>query len=103
LGAPTTARHFAADVLLRLPGDGGRGVEAAHEVALVVSELASNALNACASTVTVDIAVHHDPTRVAVSDDAPGQPQPRHPAVTDEHGRGLLIVQTLACQWEPPP
>ena len=46
LKTPMAARHFAADVMLRLIGDAGRGVDSVDEVVVVVTELATNALNA---------------------------------------------------------
>ncbi|MBQ1095811.1 ATP-binding protein [Streptomyces sp. b94] len=71
--------------------------------ALVVSELVTNAIVHTASRhIVCELHDGADLVRIAVRDEgcAPGQPHPsagRQP--DDEHGRGLLLVDTLCDAW----
>lgn len=66
---------------------------------LLVSETTTNALihNAGADEITVTAAWWHGHLRVTVSD--PDLQVPVPDLADDEHGRGLLIVSTLATRW----
>ena len=70
-----------------------------EDVALVVSELATNSVRASASPFRLALEVHHDMVRVEVTDDAAGLPTLRQPDVGDAQGRGLIIVSVLASDW----
>jgi putative methionine-R-sulfoxide reductase with GAF domain len=70
-----------------------------HDVQLVVSELVTNSLRADCTGVTVSLSHSHGTVRLGVHDDAPGTPAILTPAVTDSHGRGLLIVTAIADEW----
>lgn len=70
-------------------------------VALMVSELATNALLHAQTAFVVDVTLVADTDEivVAVHDGAGGQPVIKDPKPTDAHGRGLRIVATLADRW----
>jgi signal transduction histidine kinase len=100
---PRAARQFAVVRLgsvLDAPPDGPGVVD---DIALIVSELVSNAVNAHASIVTVDLTVHRDHVRVAVSDDAAGVPVMLNPSPQAAGGRGLRIVEQLSRKWRVDP
>jgi PAS domain S-box-containing protein len=89
------ARRFLLERLLE------HGRDVADELVLMVSELATNAVQLAAGpfemTVTVD-----EPTsivRVEVSDLGPGYPIPTETISDSSHGRGLHIVRALADAW----
>jgi anti-sigma regulatory factor (Ser/Thr protein kinase) len=86
------ARRLVRDVLPQLPSSVARCVE------LVVSELATNAVRHARTR--YELAVHLVPTvRVEVADGSPALPVRRTPQVTDEGGRGLLIVERCTRRW----
>jgi anti-sigma regulatory factor (Ser/Thr protein kinase) len=89
----TGARRFALEVL----GPVGSPVDDA--VALMVTELAANAVRHAASHFTVDVDRGSTEIRVEVSDIGPGRPEVRSPAPTEPSGRGLRIVEALADAW----
>jgi anti-sigma regulatory factor (Ser/Thr protein kinase) len=88
------ARAFARDTVAR-----ARGSEPEH-LALLVSELASNAVvHACSPfTVTVRL-LDDDVVRVEVHDDDPLVPALRDPAADATTGRGLRVVESLSDRW----
>ena len=69
--------------------------------ALLVSELATNAVVHASSdfAVTVVYPTSSGRVRVEVVDGVPGQPMPLRPPPTAPHGRGLLLVSSLAQEW----
>ena len=62
---------------------------------LVVSELATNAVEHAQSTFEVVIVVDEELT-IAVHDCSPVPPEPRSPSHQDKSGRGLLLVDKIA-------
>jgi anti-sigma regulatory factor (Ser/Thr protein kinase) len=89
------ARQFVAELLSELEPEVG------ETAALLVSELATNAVVHASSDFAVTV-VYPTPAgrvRVEVVDSAPGQPTPLRPPPTDPHGRGLLLVDSLAQAW----
>ena len=74
-------------------------------VALLVSEVATNALVHGAGDVEVKVVRRGDRLRVEVSDGSPQLPRPRHVGPDAEGGRGLALVDALAVAWgtEPSP
>ena len=106
----TVARRFAATclsvgqarrfLLEQLGGGGGDDIEL---MALMVSELATNAMQHAETDFEVEISVTPDIrgrcVHVRVTDDAPGFPTPQEPAADAPHGRGLRIVASLADAW----
>jgi anti-sigma regulatory factor (Ser/Thr protein kinase) len=89
------ARQFVADSLSAL------GPEVSEMAALLVSELATNAVVHATSDFAVTV-LYPTPTgrvRVEVVDGVPGEPMPLRPPPTALHGRGLLLVASLADEW----
>lgn len=77
----------------------------ADTAALLVSEVATNALVHACGDVRVTATVNGRSLRVEVSDDDPALPAPRRASATDEGGRGLALLEALAGSWgtEPRP
>jgi two-component sensor histidine kinase len=68
-------------------------------VLLMVSELASNAVQHAASG--FEVVIDRGPSRIVVDvkDNGSGSVVPRQHRVTDANGRGLQIVGSLADEW----
>jgi anti-sigma regulatory factor (Ser/Thr protein kinase) len=74
--------------------------DAADTVALLVSELATNAvLHAYAPHIHVRVLDHGPRLRVEVFDGSPVLPVPRRARASAEDGRGLALVEALATRW----
>jgi len=89
--APAAARHFAADAVRRLGA-----AELAADAALVVTELAANAVLHAHTGFTVDLAAGAGVLRISVRDASPLPPGAGLPAVP-LHGLGA--VDALASRW----
>ncbi len=74
------------------------------DVALVVSELCTNAVRHTHDDFRISIDRTPTTLRVAVHDHNPAPPE-RHPVTSDsDHGRGLAIVERVArWGWQPAP
>ena len=89
------ARRFVSGTLGRWGFDG-----VADAAAVVVSELATNAVLHARSAFHVSVAVAAgEAVRVAVHDESPERPSPRGHSVTASTGRGLRLVDALASRW----
>ena len=88
--APAAARHFAVATL----NAWGAG-DLAGDVALVVTELAANAIVHARSAFTVILSVHDDVLRVSVRDAVPLDGARLHAAPL----HGLAVVDALASRW----
>jgi hypothetical protein len=82
----------------------GRGyIEGVELVALMLSELATNAVQHAGTEFEVDITMTREASlyclRVGVTDQSPGLPVLPEPAADAPHGRGLRIVESLADAW----
>jgi hypothetical protein len=91
--APAAARHFAVDAVRRLGA-----ADLADDTALVVTELAANAIVHAQTGFTVDLSVGPDVLRIAVRDASPLPPAaaaglPAAPL------HGLGAVDALASRW----
>ncbi|MFD8965098.1 ATP-binding protein [Streptomyces sp. NPDC059568] len=72
----------------------------ADDVALVVSELVTNAVKHSRGThITMDLRLHGAVLRIAVRDDTSRLPQIRPPGPDAESGRGLILVKGIADQY----
>jgi len=89
------ARRFALDALVARDVDDG----VIHDTALIVSELATNAVLHARSPFTLEVRVDAEVVRIGVHDASPVSPQPRHQEPTAQSGRGLCLVSTLADTW----
>jgi hypothetical protein len=89
------ARRFVAE---SLPGI---DPEVRDTAALLVSELATNAIVHAESefAVTVVYPTASGRVRIEVTDQDVTRPAPKQPAPTAPHGRGLLLVSTMADAW----
>ncbi|HEU0132708.1 MAG TPA: ATP-binding protein [Mycobacteriales bacterium] len=92
--APAEARAFAREAVER-----GRAAVHLDDVALVVSELVTNAVLHGVGDVVLDVTVDDRAVRVEVADAAPTLAPPREAAPDGESGRGLLLVSRLARRW----
>ncbi|MER5886528.1 ATP-binding protein [Streptomyces sp. NPDC001941] len=94
------ARRYVADVLAEwgLPGD----AEVADTVRLIVSELATNAVQHTfgqSPTFTVDVLLERDEhLRLGVTDSHPRWPQRLPAAVQQDNGRGMVIIRCLTAE-----
>lgn len=66
---------------------------------LVVSELATNAINHAGSALQVRLMLTPATVRVEVRDDGTGTPEPQAHSATREDGRGLLLVAAMSLSW----
>jgi len=92
--APAAARSFVRGAL-REPAH----QSVADDVAVIVSELVTNAVRADASSIEVEIRADQERIEVSVTDDAGGWPTVRVASVDSLDGRGLEIVDHLADSW----
>ncbi|MGN6330523.1 MAG: ATP-binding protein [Motilibacteraceae bacterium] len=87
------ARRYVVELLAHLPDD------LASTAALLVSELAANAVLYGVGPFEVSVQRSQEGARVGVTDGGNGEPTPQHPSDTAEHGRGLQLVGALASDW----
>jgi anti-sigma regulatory factor (Ser/Thr protein kinase) len=83
---------------------GGGRREGVELLALMLSELATNAVQAADDTefevaITVAPSPEGRTVDVRVTDEAPGFPAPQTPGLDEPHGRGLRIIESLAGAW----
>ncbi|WP_285731803.1 ATP-binding protein [Nocardiopsis sp. ATB16-24] len=85
-----------------------QGIEPPESLTLVLSELATNAIahtrsGTAGGQFAVRTLIYSDHIRVEVRDGGPFEnTHPLHPSVPEllaEHGRGLVLVDALACSW----
>lgn len=77
----------------------GLDPELVETAQLLASELFTNALDHSEGAITLSVVTTAQVLRVEVTDHAEGAPTVRHADSDDEHGRGMLIVETLAKAW----
>ena len=92
--APAAARHFAVDAVRRLGA-----ADLADDIALVVTELAANAIVHAQSGFTVDILPGRDTLRISVYDTGPVPPGEAGAGLPAEPLHGLGAVDMLARRW----
>ncbi|HET6858431.1 MAG TPA: ATP-binding protein [Streptomyces sp.] len=97
----STARRYVAEIL------GGWGMppdsDAADMVRLIVSELATNAVQHTlgqSPTFTVDVQLDRDEQlRIGVTDSHPRWPKRLPAAVQQDNGRGMVIIRCLTAEF----
>lgn len=92
--APRIARDLAADAC-----DEWDLPEAATPVKIVSSELVTNAVRHAGTVVDLTVSLIDRGVRVSVRDGVPQLARMQTPTESDDHGRGLLIVDSLAIAW----
>lgn len=92
--APRVARELAARACAQwqLP-------HLATAAQMVCSELVTNAVRHAGTMIDLTVTLREDELRVSVRDGFAKPPRLRTPKVTDDSGRGLLIVDTVARAW----
>ncbi len=88
------ARRFTVDTLAA----SGLG-DIADDAAVVVTELAANAVAHARTCFTVTLSRRKDRVRIAVRDDSTAAPDLRKLSGLDSRGRGLPLVAALAVGW----
>src|SRR5699024_8169974 len=93
LRGPTDARH-AVDAAIGISDESSR-----QTVLLLVTELATNAVVHGRPPCRLRVHTGQEWLRIAVSDTDPHPPVVLNPGPDVDHGRGLLLVTTLADAW----
>lgn len=70
---------------------------------LVMTELVANAVRHVGGEFTVTVSLRGGYLRISVADDDPTLPRPNRPDPSDEHGRGLLMIESLSTDWGATP
>jgi anti-sigma regulatory factor (Ser/Thr protein kinase) len=92
--APRGARRFVVETC-QLWGEHNL----VDDAAIVVTELATNAVVHAHSELVVAVSLIEEGLRLAVRDSSQIPPEPRHPPLTAFRGRGLEIVAAIASKW----
>src|SRR5690242_19827478 len=87
------ARRYVVAAVGAVPRD------VVDDVAVMVSDLPTNAVRHAATRFTLPVRRTSGEIRVAVTDAGAGEPAARNPSGTEETGRGLRIVDALADDW----
>jgi anti-sigma regulatory factor (Ser/Thr protein kinase) len=96
--SPGRARAFVAETL----ADWGL-TELSDSAALVVTELAVNAVRHAQTDFTVSLACNDRRLRITVGDADSARPRRRSTDLRTDSGRGLLIVDALSTGWGSTP
>jgi anti-sigma regulatory factor (Ser/Thr protein kinase) len=91
--SPARARQAAAEMVEQLHLE-----PIADELALIVSELVTNAVRHAGPPVRLELQAGDERVTVAVADGSPGRPVPRQAADDAEGGRGLPMIDLLAAE-----
>ncbi|HVF03951.1 MAG TPA: ATP-binding protein [Frankiaceae bacterium] len=94
VSTPAAARAVVREAVTR-----GRVAVRMEDVALVVSELVTNAILHGEGEVTLDVVVEPHAVRIAVEDLDPGTPEAREAGLDADSGRGLALVSKIAARW----
>lgn len=97
LDAPLAARRFVQEHWEAMAANDVSATEA--DATLVVSELVTNAVQAGAARITVQIRTEDGWLALRVIDDAEGWPEEHHSELDDVRGRGLFITAQVADRW----
>jgi len=89
-----TARRFVADRLEEWGLD-----TLLDDALLVTSELAANAIMHAESECVIRVSLTESTLRIDVLDSGAGTPEPQPRSFTEEHGRGLVLVDAVTAAW----
>jgi hypothetical protein len=93
--APADARRFVTATLA-----GWSRIDRLDDAAVIVTELATNAVMHAGTEFTVTVSDRPDGTvRIGVSDRGGAPPRPRRAAPLEGSGRGLSLIAALAAAW----
>lgn len=97
---PPDAASIRAARLFVLDTAGNMGKQQRDAIAVMVSELAMNAVQHARTAFAVTAELTAAGVRVEITDSAPGAPQVQPlPPASSTHGRGLFIVDQFADTW----
>jgi CheY-like chemotaxis protein len=88
------ARRFVAEKLEEWGLDG-----LLDDALLVTSELAANAIMHAESECVIRVSLTESTLRIDVLDSGAGTPEPQPRSFTEEHGRGLVLVDAVTAAW----
>jgi anti-sigma regulatory factor (Ser/Thr protein kinase) len=77
----------------------GMGSSVLEDVALLLTELTTNAIRHAHGIVGVEVDLDGERLTVRVCDEEEALPHVEHPSLEDEGGRGLWLVETIADRW----
>lgn len=97
--SPREARHFALDLLRGWRIEQRCGVNLASDVAIVVGELATNAVRHAGSGFTVSLMLAMDAVRIQVEDARPLAGSPGDPPLPVWADHGLGLVDAVSARW----
>ena len=97
--APRAARHFALDLLRSWRIEQRCGVNLASDVAIVVSELATNAVRHARSGFTVSLTLAGEAVRIRVEDARPLAGLGGDPPLPVSPDHGLGLVHAVSARW----
>ena len=92
--APGDARAFTRSTL----ASWGLADES-HTVELLTTELVANAVVHVDQPISLRLTRRAAGLRVEVDDPSPAAPELQHPAQDETHGRGILLINSLASRW----
>lgn len=88
------ARRFVAEKLTEWKLE-----QIMDDALLVTSELSANAITHAHSTCRIRLSLSPARLRIDVIDTGAGTPEPQPPSATEEHGRGLHLVDAMSSAW----
>jgi len=94
LSSVPQARRFAQEKVIEWHLDG-----LLDDVSMVVSELTANAITHARSDCQLRMSLSDGRLRIEIVDAGFGTPEPQPHSVTEEHGRGLHIIDALTSAW----
>jgi anti-sigma regulatory factor (Ser/Thr protein kinase) len=66
---------------------------------LLTGELVANVVRHVGAPMELRVSRHQASLRIEVADPSPKPPVVRHPDPADDHGRGILLIESLASTW----
>ena len=96
---PESARRARQFVVAALAGAGWRDQQRLDHLALVTSELVTNAVVHAGTALEVGVSCNQHEARVEVIDGADARPEQARSWPWDTEGRGLVLVNALVDEW----